>query len=321
MKIFKYSLVIVACTLLALFANSQAQLGHLIVGKFLNPDLSEPGLEEIKFQGFLSRANTDCTLISHCATGGGWGIDLVFMKNIDRANWQPGDTLVVVYENIAEGPFKGARNILRYVTSTDPSVYFEDVGNISLPVEMTTFTAMVRSTATAEEVFLQWRTAGESNNLGFEVQRSLDGKSFARIGFVPGAGSTNSTHSYSFVDNEVTVARYYYRLKQLDRDGSFTFSDIKEITVAPPDHYELSQNFPNPFNPRTEIIFRVRQEGLVVLKVHDILGREVKTLVNEKMNAGTHRISFDGRDLPSGMYLYTITTGKFHDVKKMVLIK
>jgi hypothetical protein len=107
----------------------------------------------------------------------------------------------------------------------------------------------------------------------------------------------------------------------LDRDGSFTYSEVKEVMVAAPETYELSQNFPNPFNPRTEIVFRVKQEGLVVLKVYDILGREVQTLVNGKMTAGTHRVSVDGRDLPSGMYLYTISAGNFHDVKKMVLIK
>ncbi|MBN2355079.1 T9SS type A sorting domain-containing protein [candidate division KSB1 bacterium] len=304
--------------MLVLFVTSYAQMPHIVQGYFLNPDLSKPALYEIKFQGYLSRSPLDTTISTLCGADGAWGLELVFSEKINNANWVPGDTLVVVYENVGEGPFQGARSIFRYVTTSDSP---EDVGSIALPVEMTTFTARVRSTALAEEVVLEWHTASESDNLGFEVQRCQDNRSFEKIGFVDGSGFSTEEQGYSFLDKEVAVAKYYYRLKQIDRDGSFSYSDVQEITVAAPDRYELSQNFPNPFNPKTDIIFRVRQDGLVALKVYDILGREVKTLVNKKMNAGTHRISFDGRDLPSGMYLYAITAGGFHDVKKMVLIK
>ncbi len=303
---------------LVLSVTGYAQMPHIVQGYFLNPDLSKPALGEIKFQGYLTKSPLDTTVTVLCGVDGAWALELVYMEKINNANWQPGDTLVVVYENIAPGPFQGAKSSFRYVTTADSP---EDVGEIALPVEMTTFTARVHTTSLAEEVILEWRTASEKDNLGFEVQRSQDGKNFAKIGFVAGHGTTNQEKVYSFTDRDVTVAKYFYRLKQIDRDGSFSFSDIQQVIVTAPERFELSQNFPNPFNPKTDIIFRLRQDGLVVLKVYDLLGREVRTLVNEKLNAGTHRVTFDGRDLPSGMYLYTITAGNFTDVKKMVLIK
>ncbi|HQG44357.1 MAG TPA: T9SS type A sorting domain-containing protein, partial [bacterium] len=97
--------------------------------------------------------------------------------------------------------------------------------------------------------------------------------------------------------------------------------DVREVEVTAPQRYELTQNFPNPFNPQTEIVFRVKQEGMVTLKVFDLLGREVRTLVNEKKTAGVHRVTFDAHALPSGVYVYSITMGSFHDVKKMLLVK
>lgn len=318
MKIYNKTLIIIALFLLVQIGASYAQMPHIVQGYFLNPDLSKPAVGEIKFQGYLSRAPFDTTVSAFCGTNGAWGLELVFAEKINNAKWVAGDTLVVVFQNVSSGSFGGARSILRFVTTAESP---EDIGNVTLPVEMTTFAATARTNAIAEEVVLEWRTAGESNNFGFEVQRSQDGKNFNKIGFVPGSGSSNIDNHYSFIDMDVTIARYYYRLKQLDSDGTFTYSEIKEVIVNAPDRFELSQNFPNPFNPVTEIVFRVRQEVSVVLKVYDILGREVKTLINEKMNAGSHRISFDGKDLPSGMYLYAITMGNFHSVKKMVLIK
>jgi len=321
MKNRKWLYIIMALALLVSTGPSIAQslFPHPVAGKFVNPDGSVPAIGDIRYQGYLSKDPIDTTFKRACGDSGKWTIDCKLDSNILFANWAPGDTLVIVFENVVEdGPFQGARTVYRHKTTDD---FFEILTDISLPVEMTTFAATVRSTALAEEVALEWRTAGESNNLGFEVQRSLDGKAYNRIGFVAGAGSTQTAQGYTFVDRDVAVGKYYYRLKQLDRDGSFTYSEVKEIMVAAPERYELSQNYPNPFNPRTEIVFRVRQEGLVVLKVYDILGREVQTLVNGRMTAGTHRVSVDGRDLPSGMYLYTLSAGDFHDVKKMVLIK
>jgi hypothetical protein len=292
---------------------------HIVGGKFLNPDGSVPTAGEIKFQAFLQKSPGDTSITSWCASGGGWAVELKQTPMISYANWQAGDTLVVVFENVLEtSPYYGARKEVTYVTTEDP---YEVLGNVSLPVELTTFNATVKNTSTSDVVVLEWRTVGESNNLGFDVERSLDGKSFLRMGFVAGAGSTNLAQGYTFTDPKVEVGTYFYRLKQIDRNGSFTYSDIREVEVTAPQRYELTQNFPNPFNPQTDIVFRVKQEGVVTLKVFDLLGREVRTLVNEKKSAGVHRVTFDAHALPSGVYIYSISAGNFHDVKKMLLVK
>ena len=301
-------------------ANAQSDpFSHIVGGKFLNPDGSVPATGEIEFQAFLTKAPGDTSFTSACAPGGGWAVELKQTPMISYANWQEGDTLVVVFKNVLKtSPFFGASKSITHVTTSDP---LELVGSISLPVEMTTFTAAVKNTSINDVVVLEWRTVGESNNLGFDVERSLDGKSFTKLGFVTGAGSTNLAQGYGFTDDKVDVGIYFYRLKQIDRNGAFTYSDIREVEVTAPQRYELTQNFPNPFNPQTEIVFRVKQDGLVTLKVFDLLGREVRTLVNEKRGAGVHRVSFDAHSLPSGVYIYSITMGSFHDVKKMLLVK
>jgi hypothetical protein len=318
----KLMLALITLLMLGQFGALLAQgdlTPHIVQGYFVNPDDSKPATGEIKFQAYLSRSPGDTTVAAFCATNGGWAVETKLSEKISEAKWVAGDTLVVVFENVLDSsPFYGARKSVRYATTEDTP---EFVGSFSLPVELTTFTAAVKNTSISDVVMLEWRTVGESNNLGFEVERSLDGKSFAKMGFVPGAGSTNLARGYAYSDEKVEVGTYFYRLKQLDRNGAFTYSDVREVEVAAPQRYELTQNFPNPFNPRTDIVFRVQQEGLVNLRVFDLLGREVQTLVNEKKSAGVHRISFDAHDLPSGVYLYSITMGTFHDVKKMLLVK
>lgn len=319
---FKYFTCLFILLLLGQFQGTAAQsilFPHIVEGAFLNPDGSVPAAGEIVYQAYLSRSPYDITDPQGCLADGKWMVELVFQEKISQAGWKPGDTLVVVYENVlAASPFYGAKKTLNFATSDESP---ESVGSVSLPVELTTFTAAVKNSAISDVVVLEWRTVGETNNLGFDVERSLDGKTFEKLGFVPGAGSTNLARAYGFTDNKVEVNTYFYRLKQIDRNGASTYSDVREVEVAAPQYYELTQNFPNPFNPRTDIVFRVQHEGLVSLKVYDLLGREVQTLVNEKRAAGIHRVSFDARELPSGIYLYSITMGTFHDVKKMLLVK
>lgn len=319
---FKYFACLFILLLLGQFQGAAAQsilFPHIVEGNFLNPDGSVPAVGEIVYQAYLSRSPYDTTKRTGNLADGKWIVELVFQEKINQAGWKAGDTLVVVYENVLPtSPFYGARKLLKYETGSESP---EQILNVSLPVELTTFTAAVKNTAISDVVVLEWRTVGETNNLGFDVERSLDGKTFEKLGFVPGAGSTNLARAYGFTDTKVAVNTYFYRLKQLDRNGAYTYSDVREVEVTAPQNYELTQNFPNPFNPRTEIVFRVQHEGLVSLKVYDLLGREVQTLVNEKRAAGIHRVSFDAHDLPSGVYLYSITMGTFHDVKKMLLIK
>jgi len=315
----KFTFILFGLLVLGLCGTALPQEPHIIGGKFLNPDGSVPTGGEIQFQAFLQKSPGDTSVTSFCSTGGGWSVEVKQTPMISYASWEAGDTLVVVFENVLEtSPYYGASKIVKYATTDDSP---EFVGSISLPVELTTFTAAVKNTSISDVVMLEWRTVGESNNLGFDIERSLDGKNFSKLGFVAGAGSTNLAQGYGFTDDRVEVGTYFYRLKQIDRNGAFTYSDVREVEVSAPQRYELTQNFPNPFNPQTDIVFRVKEEGVVTLKVFDLLGREVRTLVDEKKGAGVHRITFDAHSLPSGVYLYSISMGSFHEVKKMLLVK
>jgi plastocyanin len=190
-----------------------------------------------------------------------------------------------------------------------------------VPVELTSFSASVNNNS----VVLNWITATELNNSGFEIERN-SGNGFQNIGFVAGFGTSSETHSYSFVDASLNEGSYSYRLKQIDLDGTFEYSDVIEIDFTIPDVFALEQNYPNPFNPSTKIDFSLALDSKVSLKVFDILGQEVATLINTNLVAGSHTVDFDASFLNSGVYFYRIeargTDGtNFTNVKKMILTK
>jgi hypothetical protein len=185
-----------------------------------------------------------------------------------------------------------------------------------IPVELTYFSA----TTEKNNILLTWQTATEINNQGFEIQRSNDGQ-FEKIGFVPGHGTTTEIQSYNFTDENVVVGEYSYRLKQMDYDGTTEYSNIVEVEITQPIEYSLSQNYPNPFNPSTTIAYSILKDGLVTLKVYDVLGEEVATLINEVQSAGTRNITFTASELSSGVYYYQLVSGEFISTKKLILMK
>jgi hypothetical protein len=191
----------------------------------------------------------------------------------------------------------------------------------ALPVELTTFTVSVKN----ELVKLNWETATEVNNYGFEVERASYSTThlqiWKKIGFVNGNGNSNSPKNYSFVDNNVVSGKYSYRLKQIDNDGQFEYSGAIEIDLEKPSSYELYQNYPNPFNPSTIISFSVPVTAPVTLKIFDVLGNEVATLINEEKPAGVYEIEFNATNLSSGVYFYKVLAGSFIEAKKMLLTK
>ncbi len=189
-------------------------------------------------------------------------------------------------------------------------------GTLALPVELTGFTGFVSN----GKVNLNWSTATETNNSGFEIERKSE-YDWTQIGFVPGSGTSSEQRAYSFVDEIVTSGNYSYRLKQIDFNGQFEYSEIIEIDINTPAEYSLEQNYPNPFNPSTTINYSIKENGLVTLKVFDILGNEVKTIINAEQEAGVYRIEFNASSLASGIYFYTLTAGDFVSTKKMVLLK
>jgi len=199
-----------------------------------------------------------------------------------------------------------------------------------VPVELISFTANV----IRNDVELTWQTATETNNSGFQVERSQRSKikgqiEWKRIGYVPGSGTTTEPTMYSFVDKEINSGQYQYRLRQIDFDGSCMFSNIIEVKVNSPNKFTLEQNYPNPFNPSTKIKFAIqdviasgaKQSQLVTLKVYDVLGNEVATLVNEEKFAGSYEIEFNASDLNSGIYFYSLSSGNYFNTKKMILLR
>lgn len=187
-----------------------------------------------------------------------------------------------------------------------------------LPVELTSFSASVVKGA----VNLSWKTATEINNRGFNVERSANKSDWTKLAFVPGNQTSTSTISYSYVDKSVNQSgNYYYRLKQIDNNGSFKYSSIVEVDVNSPSVFALNQNYPNPFNPSTIISYSLPQASNVKLIVYNAIGQPVRVLENEFKNAGAYNITFNASELSSGIYFCKIEAGQFSQIRKMMLIK
>lgn len=193
-----------------------------------------------------------------------------------------------------------------------------------LPVELNSFSAAV----SGSEVILRWSTAAEVNNYGFEIERAVMSSEFGvmsyeKIGFVAGSGNSNSAKTYSFTDNTAKAGKYSYRLKQIDNDGQYKYSGTVDVNMSSflPAEYALEQNYPNPFNPSTVIRYNLPLTGNVELKVYDMLGREVATLVSTNQVAGSYNITFDAGNLASGIYIARLKAGSFVKSVKMQLIK
>jgi len=186
-----------------------------------------------------------------------------------------------------------------------------------LPVELTSFTA----TSNGKEVILSWSTATELNNLGFEIQRSTEGNEFFTVGFVNGHGTTTEQQNYSFADKNLNNGKYYYRLKQVDFNGSFEYSDVVEVEWRAFNSYLLEQNYPNPFNPTTTIGFGVKERSNVKIIILNAIGEEVAVVLNGEREPGFHQVDFNATYLPSGVYFYQLRAGAFVETKKMLLLK
>ncbi len=190
----------------------------------------------------------------------------------------------------------------------------------ALPVELMSFTA----NSFGDNVSLFWQTATEVDNFGFEIQRAVSDDEqgdWEVLGFVEGHGNSNSTKEYSFVDEAPLSGKMKYRLKQIDANGSYEYSDIVEVIVNAPEKFELSKNYPNPFNPSTTIKFALPINSRVKLNVYNALGEKVAEVLNAEMDAGFHKVNFDASHISSGVYFYSLETPKFYEVKKMILLR
>lgn len=192
-------------------------------------------------------------------------------------------------------------------------IYIDDVSSsFPMPVKMESFTFNVKE----NEVNLIWKTSSESNNKGFDIERN-SGNNWIKVGYI----QSKLTKSYSFTDKGVQTGKYNYRLKQIDINGNFEYHNLNTLVeVGVPGKYYLSQNYPNPFNPVTKINYQIPKEEMVVLKVFDIRGREIVTLVNERKPAGYYIVEIK-ENLSSGTYVYKLNAGSYNASKKMIVIK
>ena len=262
------------------------------------PDIDNDGVDDV------IAGDQDGTL--YCINGK--GDSLIFSKNY------PGDWIYTVNKM----PSIDGNGSYEILTGTKNGKVVCLSGGLNvIPVEMNTFTASVAD----GKVLLNWSTASETNNYGFEVERKNGNSSWNKIGFVPGTGTTTQMHSYSYTDENVSAGDYSYRLKQVDFDGSFEYSQVVEAVVGGAYEFALEQNYPNPFNPLTNIKYSLKAKSYVELKVINLLGEEVKTLVSEEQQAGSYTINFDASSLASGIYFYTLKAGDFVSTKKMILLK
>ncbi|MFZ4725800.1 MAG: hemoblobin-interacting domain-containing protein [Paludibacter sp.] len=195
-------------------------------------------------------------------------------------------------------------------------------GNVLNDAPLPVTLASLNSTIINRNIKLNWTTSSEINNSGFEIERKAIDGSFAKIGYVSGNGTVNTPTDYSFEDRNLQTGKYKYRLKQIDNNGNFEYFALNgEVEIGVPKKFDLSQNYPNPFNPVTKINFDLPENGLVNLRLYDMLGREVATLVNEVRTAGYYTVNFNASSLSSGIYFYRMNAGKFSSIKKMAVIK
>ena len=179
---------------------------------------------------------------------------------------------------------------------------------------------------------LNWITSSEMNNSGFEVERQTNDADFEVIGFVEGNGTTSEANNYSFTDEDLPAGKYSYRIKQMDFEGSYNYSDTLDFEISNIvdinelgnviNAYQLYQNYPNPFNPQTTIRFDIKEENFVNLSIYNVLGEKVKELVNDVLPSGSHEVKFDGSELSSGIYIYRLDVKEeYSENKKMSLLK
>jgi hypothetical protein len=216
-------------------------------------------------------------------------------------------------------------NVGTFGTLGQVAVFWGD--DLALPVELSAFSGFTA----AEWVELKWTTATEKNNAGFDIERSAKPTgnataTWSKVGFVKGNGTTTAQNSYVYNDH-TAMGKVTYRLKQIDYNGNTEYSRTIDVDAGVPKSYDLKQNYPNPFNPATTISYAVPTPSRVTIKVYDILGREIATLVNDQKEAGRYVVAFSGSRYASGVYFYRLTASptsggsSFTETKKMVMVK
>jgi len=257
-----------------------------------------------------------------------WPTTATFVSLGIKDNSSSTDTTVLNINNVTAGTQpEGAFDLIGVVRQNDITTPYtggylitprsaDDFAPANtLPVELSSFTV----SASGKSALLKWETTTEKSNAGFEVLKSSDKKTWNSMTFISGKGTTTEKQVYSYSDKNVT-GTVYYRLKQVDTDGTATLSEILSFNGTPA-AFEVSGNYPNPFNPATTIRFTLPVASQVVVKVHNIIGQQIATLVNGKLEAGLQEIPFDASGLASGVYFYSVSANGKTITKSMTLMK
>lgn len=191
-----------------------------------------------------------------------------------------------------------------------------------MPIVLSSFFSAVND----RDIKLKWITSSELNNTGFDVERNQDPNAVnhnrEKIGFVKGNGTVNTISLYNYEDKNLQAGKYRYRLKQIDYNSNYEYHYLNnDVEISAPKKYNVSQNYPNPFNPVTKIGYEIPVNSFVKLIIYDVLGKEVKTLVNETMKPGIYEVMFGGTDYPSGVYFYRLSADSFTESKRMLIVK
>ncbi|MEI7484417.1 MAG: BNR-repeat neuraminidase N-terminal domain-containing protein [Ignavibacteriota bacterium] len=298
-----------------------------------------PGINPPGMSGFPSATFMNGYFIVTQTGGSGFAYDITYYYNPPQRGTIVNENLITISKSDNNGTNwdsyviqgTGSGNYQLNTTAKTIKIYglssfstFTTTGSdVPLPVQLTSFTSSLKD----RDVNLSWKTEKEINNAGFDVERSISGSNtWEKVGFVTGKGNSNSMTNYTFEDKKLNTGKYNYRLKQIDYNGNFGYHNLSTaIEVALPTKFNISQNYPNPFNPMTKIDFDLPFDSKVKILLYDMMGREVKTLVNEGKLAGYYTVQFNASDLSSGTYFYRIITKSvvkdYVATKKMVLVK
>ncbi len=307
------------------FTNATDTDGSLNASTNNNPTVVgglPSGVDYVFSDKYWTITNTGLTNFMYDITLDLTGIDSITnfnaLKILKRSNatsvWQD-----VVADLGATISYNAPKITISGLTSFSDFAIGGDNANNPLPVTLLTFTATIKNS----NVELFWNTASEINNEKFEVQKAEfkhQKPEWKTVGLVKGNGTSYTSHHYTFIDKNILAEKYLYRLKQTDTDGKVMYS-TEVLVHTIPTSIKVEQNFPNPFNPTTTINYQLPVNTFVTLKVYNILGEEVATLVNEEKSAGIYQVKFDGSSLSSGIYFYKLTAGKISEIKKMMLVK
>jgi len=277
--------------------------------KLFEPTLTTPGAIHIVYGNMDKNTIPVPTITGEVGLRGTTNTDYSNRTNTATLNWSTS----------AAGGSNAATSVLSNSVFPVSGLTYIWTGPCAvLPVEMSSFISSING----RDVTLNWTTALEANNSHFEIERSIVQNQWSKVGSVQGIGTTLSSMNYSFTDRNLNTGLYNYRLKQVDYNGDFEYFNLSnEVNIGVPVKFALSQNYPNPFNPSTKINYDLPYDGIVSIKIVDISGREVSTLVNEFQPAGYYSIDFNAINLSSGIFFYTLTTKNDVETRKMLLMK